>query len=68
MHRADKRLFDMCNNYMYNVYGCVDWDMFTYCHINKHYSYDCEDQKYISVRDLQDACDDLGIDIDCLNF
>lgn len=74
---ANTQLFNICNNWMYHNMNCVNWDMLEYCYINGHYSYNdiidddgnlLDSIKVITVYDLQNACDEVGIDIDCINF
>ena len=57
--------------------GCVDADVQLYCWVNGHWSWDdiidsdgntLDSIKVITKADLQSACDELGLDIDCLNW
>lgn len=72
-----ERLFDLCNEWMYHNCDCVDWDMESYCWQDGFWSWDdtidddgnlLDGQKVITIADLQAACDNVGIDIDSLNF
>lgn len=70
-------LFKKCNDWMYHNVNCVDWNMEEYCWINGYWSWDdtvdadgniVDSIKVITRKDLQEACDSLGIDIDCKNY
>lgn len=71
------RLFELCNQWMYDNCGCVNWDMQSYCWADGFWSWiDTVDdsgnivdsERVITPRDLQAACDNVGIEVDCINF
>ena len=57
--------------------GCIDADIKLYCWSNGHWSWEdtvdfdgniLDSIKVITKANLQSACDELGLDIDCLNW
>lgn len=72
-----KELFGVCNDWMYDNLGCPDWDMEDYCWRDGFWSWRTivdnsgnviDEYKSITRADLQAACDNVGIEIDCINF
>lgn len=68
---------DYVQNWIDNNTNWRNFDIIEFCIINGYYSWDdtidddgniMDSQKMISRWDLQDACNSLGIDIDCINF
>lgn len=71
-------IFEACNNAMWEQYGCSDWDMEYYCWANNYWTWQyledpdtgelLDEQRVITTKDIQEACDDLGLDFDVLNY
>jgi len=70
-------LSDYIQNWIDNNMGIRNFDILEFCIINGYYSWDdtiddngyiMDSYKIISRWDLQEACDSLGIPIDCINF
>ena len=64
-------------NALWYAEGCVDADIQLYCWINGHWSWEdtvdfdgniLDSIKVITRANLQSACDELGLEIDCLNW
>lgn len=68
-----KRIDDL----MYQEFGCVDFNAKAHCFINGYYSWEdtldaegniADSVQVITYKNLQEACNDLGLDIDCMNW
>ena len=71
------RLCEMCNEYMHEHFGSIDFNMRDHCYENDYCSRKdvidangniVETNWVITITDLQDACNDLGIDIDVTEY
>lgn len=70
-------LLDLCKDQMFELYGCLDFNMREFCFANGYWSWDnivspegfvLDGIPVISFKDLQSACDVLGLDIDCMKY
>lgn len=66
---VDSRIINAVEDYAYDECDIIGLDMREYCYENGHYTYDYLECKYIiTVRDLQEACDYLGLKFDVINY
>ena len=62
-----KNLFRTVNNAWYEQQGVVNPDIEEFCFDSGFWSW-IDDEKIITRQDLQDACDAIGIEFDCMNY
>ena len=71
-----EQLYDLCDEYMYDIFGDF-FDIREYCYLCGFYSHEdvvdadgnvVESNTVIARKDLQNACNDAGIEIDVMNY
>ena len=72
-----KDLFKAVNNAWYEQYGTVNADIVEFCYDSGFCSWEdtidgegniVDSEKIITRKDLQECCDAIGIEFDCMNY
>lgn len=72
-----KELFKAVNNAWYDQMGVVNADIVEFCYDSGFWSWIdvvdadgniIDDEKVITRKDLQECCNAIGIDFDCMNY